>query len=132
MVTYELTILTWNRFAQYYRGWFMNMDLYQHTYAALCELTNPDLPVLELGCGPGIITYHIIQAHPDIRIMATDASAAMIALTPETFSGATYAQLDCRYLSIIEGSFGMIIAGFCLPYLATAEARKWIGDMNDE
>ncbi len=47
--------------------------------------------VLELGCGSGLLTRHLVEA--EHRVVATDASPAMLALAPETAPGADVRQL---------------------------------------
>src|SRR5918997_2770853 len=42
--------------------------------------------VLELGCGSGLLTRHLVDAGH--RVLATDASPAMVELTREYASGA--------------------------------------------
>jgi SAM-dependent methyltransferase len=47
--------------------------------------------VLELGCGSGLLTRHLVEAGH--RVVATDASPAMLALARETAPGAEVRQL---------------------------------------
>jgi SAM-dependent methyltransferase len=39
-----------------------------------------DSPILDLGCGPGDVTFRFARCFPDVRINAIDGSAAMIEL----------------------------------------------------
>ncbi len=47
--------------------------------------------VLELGCGSGLLTRHLVEARH--RVLATDASPAMLALAGETAPGAEVRRL---------------------------------------
>jgi trans-aconitate methyltransferase len=52
------------------------VEEFQATFA-FCTL---DGPLLDLGCGPGDITFRFAQAFPRARLLAVDGSPAMIAL----------------------------------------------------
>ena len=68
---YTETHTTWNKIAQLYEDKFMELELYTDTYVRFCDLlSKPDASVLEIGCGPGNITRHILNSKPKIKVLA--------------------------------------------------------------
>jgi SAM-dependent methyltransferase len=71
--------------------------------------------VLEVGCGSGLLTRHLVAAGH--RVVATDASPAMIALAREVVSGAE----DIRVLALPEDPMppadAVVSVGHVLNYL---------------
>ncbi len=70
--------------------------------------------VLELGCGSGILTRYLIEAGH--RVVATDASPAMLALAGETAPGAEVRQLVLPDDSLPECD-AVVSVGHVLSYL---------------
>ncbi|MEM7394206.1 MAG: class I SAM-dependent methyltransferase [Verrucomicrobiota bacterium] len=77
-------------------------------------------PVLDIGCGPGDITFRFARAWPEARFVAVDASAAMLkpallrrAEAPESFGNIDFREAwfpgpdipDEDYSAIISSSF---------------------------
>jgi len=75
--------------------------------------------VLELGCGSGLLTRHLVDAGH--RVIATDASPAMLDLARETAPGA-----DVRLLVLpddpLPDADAVVGVGHVLNYLPDAEA----------
>src|SRR5690349_24023456 len=75
--------------------------------------------VLELGCGSGLLTRHLVEAGH--RVIATDASPAMLDLARETAPGA-----DVRLLVLpddpLPDADAVVGVGHVLNYLPDAEA----------
>jgi SAM-dependent methyltransferase len=76
--------------------------------------------VLELGCGSGLLTRHLLDTGH--RVLATDASPAMLDLAREVASEAE----DVRSLVLpddpIPAADAIVSVGHCLNYLADAPA----------
>jgi SAM-dependent methyltransferase len=70
--------------------------------------------VLELGCGSGLLTRHLVEAGH--RVVATDASPAMLALVRETAPGAEVRQLVLPDDLLREGD-AVVSVGHVLSYL---------------
>lgn len=69
-----------------------------------------DARVLELGCGAGRITQHLIAL--GAHVVGIDVSPAMIAHCERTLPDATFLVADMRDLSTCEGSeFDVVVAG---------------------
>ena len=126
---YKETQKTWNKIAQLYEDKFMELNLYDDTYKSFCNLLlKPDADVLEIGCGPGNITQHLLQLKPQLQILATDVSKDMISLAAKNNPGIDTQVLDCRHLDIIAQKFDGIMCGFTIPYLSAADCNKLISD----
>ena len=116
---YLETHKTWNNIAQLYEDKFMKFDLYNDTYKSFCDLLlRPDASVLEIGCGPGNITRHILDLNPKLKVLATDISKNMIDLAKRNNPEVEIQVLDCRNLKRINTKFDGIICGFTIPYLS--------------
>lgn len=128
MNPYQETFTTWNKIAQLYQDKFMDLDLYDDTYAAFCELLPGQAKVLELGCGPGNITRYLLNKRPDLQLDATDVAPNMVALAQQNNPAAHCSVLDCRQLNAVRARYDAIVCGFCIPYLSEEDVEKLIGD----
>lgn len=128
---YRETHITWNNIAQLYEERFMEFDLYDDTYNRFCELlAKPDGSVLEIGCGPGNITRHILSIKPRLKVLATDISKNMIDLAKKNNPSVDVQVLDCRNLEYIHNKFDGVICGFTIPYLSKRDCKKLIFDFS--
>jgi ubiquinone/menaquinone biosynthesis C-methylase UbiE len=129
---YLETHKTWNNIAQLYEDKFMKLELYNDTYKSFCDLLlRPDASVLEIGCGPGNITRHILDLNPKLKVLATDISKNMIDLAKRNNPEVEIQILDCRNLKTINSKFDCIICGFTIPYLSKLDCSKLISDCSN-
>lgn len=129
---YQETFKTWNKIAQLYEDIFMDLDLYNDTYALFCEsLSKANSSILEIGCGPGNITKHLTQQLPNSTITATDVSENMVALAKKNNPTVICKVLDCRNITEINQPFDGIICGFTIPYLSNTDCKKLLIDCYD-
>ena len=127
MDRYKTTFQTWNRVASAYQDKFMDLDLYNDTYDLFCGLTEkPTTQILEIGCGPGNITRHLLTQRPDYRIEAIDVAPNMVKLAQENNPTAQVHLMDCREIDRLTTRFDAVMCGFCLPYLSKEDAAKLI------
>jgi SAM-dependent methyltransferase len=75
--------------------------------------------VLEVGCGSGLLTRYLLDAGH--RVVATDASPAMLDLAPRTVAGADLRRLTLPDDPIPEAD-AIVGVGHALNYLPSAEA----------
>jgi len=75
--------------------------------------------ILELGCGSGLLTRYLVKAGH--RVVATDASQAMLALARQTAPGAQVRQLVLPDDSLPECD-AVVSIGHVLSYLADESA----------
>jgi ubiquinone/menaquinone biosynthesis C-methylase UbiE len=129
MEHYEETHKTWNSVAQRYEDAFMDLDIYNDSYDRFCELLpNDEAAILEIGCGPGNITKHLLDRHPLFDILATDVAPNMITLVQKNVPKARSQQLDARNLNTISEKFHGMMCGFTLPYLSRLDTIQLIKD----
>tara|TARA_R110002050_G_scaffold300586_1_gene470627 strand:+ start:1235 stop:1870 length:636 start_codon:yes stop_codon:yes gene_type:complete len=124
---YVETHKTWNKIAQSYQDKFMKLGLYNDTYMRFCNLLpKANASVLEIGCGPGNITRHILDLNPKLTILATDISKNMVDLAKRNNPEVETQVLDCRNLQSINAKFDGIICGFTIPYISKNDCSKLI------
>lgn len=129
MDNYNITFETWNKVASLYQDKFMNLDLYNETYDLFCKLINKrDAHILEIGCGPGNITKHLVSTRPDFKLLAIDVAPNMIKLARRNNPTVDCKVMDCRTINTIYEKFDGIICGFCIPYLSAEDSSKLITD----
>lgn len=80
--------------------------------------------VLDLGCGPGEVTFRFARRFPAAAFMAVDASAAMIALAHERKKSAEAAGANISFIEMSLSSglvprraYDVIISTSCLHHL---------------
>lgn len=132
MSHYEKTAQHWNQLAALYEEKFMHLDLYNASYDIFCnQLKKPDAALLEIGCGPGNITRHLLSQRPDLRIHATDVAPSMLARAQENNPGITAEVLDARDVYRLEKTFDGIVCGFVIAYLLPEDTEKFISSLPD-
>ncbi|HMT28706.1 MAG TPA: class I SAM-dependent methyltransferase [Bacteroidia bacterium] len=118
-----------NKYAREYQEKFMDVSLYHESFTLFCNnLKKQNAEILELACGPGNITWYLLNSRPDLVITGTDLSPNMIELAKENNPQADFHVMDCRDISKITTPYDGIMAGFCFPYLNKTEAIKFIQD----
>lgn len=125
----EETLSTWNKVAQLYQERFMDLTLYDESYALFCSLIEKsNASILEIGCGPGNITKHLAKLRQDFIVQGIDFAPNMIELAKKNIPTATFEVRDAKDILELNKCFDGIIAGFCLPYLTNKESNKLIAD----
>ncbi|ESU18783.1 methyltransferase family protein [Flavobacterium cauense R2A-7] len=125
----QKAVEVFNKCANLYEERFMDFDLYNDTFDLFCKsIENQNAAVLELACGPGNITKHLLQQRPDFKILGTDLAPNMIELAQKNNPTATFQLLDCRDSLKLNKIFDGIMCGFGLPYLSKEEAIQLIKD----
>jgi ubiquinone/menaquinone biosynthesis C-methylase UbiE len=126
MDKYKETFTTWNKVAKIYQDKFMDLELYNDTYASFCKRLAPTASILELWCGPGNVTRHLLNYSPDFKVLATDMAPNMIELAKSNVPAAEFKILDARNLRGASENFDAILLGFCIPYLSKEDCEKWV------
>ena len=118
-----------NKLATHYQSKFMDVGLYADTLNLFCKsIAKKDADVLELACGPGNITKHLLSKRPDFKILGTDLAPNMIELAKANNPTASFEVMDCRDIDKLTKKYDGVMCGFCLPYLTKEEAIKLITD----
>lgn len=115
---YRLNIQGWDRLASQYQQRFMDLDIYNKSYALFCKLVEKkDALILEIGCGPGNICKYMRSIRRDFHFLETDVSPEMIKLSEKNNPHQEFLLLDAREIKRLNRKFDGIICGFCVPYL---------------
>ena len=105
------------------------MDKYQETFDVFLDLIpKTNSSVLEIGCGPGNITKHLLTKNTDLKIKGIDISENMIELAAKNNPSAEFEIMDTREIHYINDNFYGIVCGFCIPYLSQLDCLKLITD----
>ena len=83
-----------------------------------------DSPILDLGCGPGDVTFRFARSFPDVQINAVDGSAAMIELAAKRLADENDVGSKIHFIEgLIPGetipmaNYGLIISTSFLHHL---------------
>ena len=107
----------------------MYLDLYNNSYDILSKmLTKENAKILEVGCGPGNITKHLLSKRPDLFIEGIDYAPNMIELAKINNPTAKFKVMDCRQIDKITAKFDGIVCGFCIPYLSHPDCINFLTD----
>lgn len=127
MDTGKIAKTLFNKYAQPYQDKFMDAETYVDTYTAFCKLVQPkEAAILEVACGPGNITRHLLARRPDFKLLGIDLADKMIDLARINNPGAEFRVMDGRNIGELEQQFDGILCGFGLPYLSQEEAHQFI------
>ena len=86
--------------------------------------------ILELAAGTGVVTRHLVAAHPDAHVTATDLNQAMVELGRTRVPQAEWRQADALALPFDDSEqFDLIVCQFGVMFFpdkraAFAEARR--------
>lgn len=125
----QKAVKLFDKHANLYQDKFMYFDLYNDTFDFFCDaIEKRHATILELACGPGNITKHLLEKRPDFQILGTDLAPRMIELAQSNNSSASFQLLDCRNFLQLNKTFDGIVCGFGLPYLSKEDATQLIKD----
>ena len=116
----------WDRIApRYSKQSIADPESYEKKLAATQAMMQPDMTVLELGCGTG--STALMHAPYVAQIVATDVSSAMIAIGREKATEAGIDNVDFQQASVEEfeapdGHFDMVLALNLLHLVPDREA----------
>ena len=89
------------------------------------SIADPDLPILDLGCGSGEpVARDLIAARR--QVVGVDSSPTLISICRDRFPGATWVVEDMRRLELGDG-FGGIIAWHSLFHLTAEDQETMFG-----
>ncbi|MFB4317202.1 methyltransferase domain-containing protein [Actinomadura sp. 21ATH] len=77
----------------------------------------PGSSVLEVGCGVGAQTAHLVRNSPGARLVAVDVSAESLAQARERVAGVEWHRADLFDLPFADGTFDHLFVCFVLEHL---------------
>ncbi|HLO94782.1 MAG TPA: class I SAM-dependent methyltransferase [Burkholderiaceae bacterium] len=115
-----------DQLAALYQSKYMDLDLYDESYALLARPLPQQARVLDAACGPGTVARRLMAWRPDLQLLGVDLAPRMVELARVAVPAARFEVGDCRRLPGEDGSWDAIVCAFGLPYLSPAEARDFI------
>jgi trans-aconitate methyltransferase len=103
---------------------FMDVSRYQAALDVFMSSLPQDVPVLEVGCGPGNITRYLLDRRPDLHIRGIDLAPAMVDHARQHCPEAEFQQGDARSIDQLKGPYSGVVCGFLLPYLSVADTAQ--------
>ena len=141
MDDYQVTIDTFNRSAELYEEKFLENEVYGETYRDFFELIEPNQKsLLDIGCGPGSVSFYLANRIPDLRVTGIDPAPRMVELAQANVPKGKFYQIDARGFTqqldeqtSDEGNrcFDLIACAFCIPYLVPEDVQKLIAECAD-
>lgn len=111
-----------DKHARAYQEKFMSLRIYDAWYERLLHYLHADDRVLDIACGPGVVSAYLVNKIAGLQVEGVDASANMITLAKSNIPEGTFMVKDCRDLSDLHGPYDGIICAFCIPYLNPSES----------
>lgn len=125
----QVAVSVFNQRAESYAHKYMDVTMYSKSFEFLCNtIQNSEANILDVACGPGNISKHIINKRPDWKINGIDLAPQMIQLARDNNPTANFIVGDCRDLLSLPQNYDAIISGFFFPYLSKAEVVQFISD----
>jgi len=119
-----------------WRGWFERWEAMQNCYIPRrmdrfdLMFKLPGLPresevqILDLGCGPGSLSFYALQQYPNARIVAADFDPVLLAMGQQVAKGTTdrieFRRVDIReaeWWKLYEGRFDLVVSATALHWL---------------
>jgi ubiquinone/menaquinone biosynthesis C-methylase UbiE len=122
-------IAVFDKRAADYQSRYMDVSNYRDTLDIFCNALTPNAHVLELACGPGNMTRHLLDKRPDFKICGSDLAPNMVALAKTNNPEADFTVADMRKINQIREKFNGLICGFGLPYLSKEETLTFIAEL---
>ncbi len=124
----KIAVGIFDKLATGYQDKFMDVSLYSDSFDFFLKHIKQNASIVELACGPGNITQHLLNKRPDLKILGTDLSPNMISLAGINNPTAEFKLMDCRAIDSLNETYDAVMCGFCLPYLSKEEAIQLIVD----
>ncbi|WP_418064518.1 class I SAM-dependent methyltransferase [Pimelobacter simplex] len=87
----------------------------------------PDAPVLDVGCGPGMLTAELVRRRGAPLVAAVDPVASFVAATAAAHPGADVRAASAETLPFADAAFGATLAQLVVNFMSDPAAG--IGEM---
>lgn len=78
---------------------------------------DPGVRVLDVGCGPGMLTCVLAQRHGEDRVSAVDPSEAFVTATAASYPSADVRRATAEELPFADDSFGAALAQLVVHFM---------------
>lgn len=123
--------LAFGQYAQMYADKYFNVEHYQNALKAFYEHSDPNGNYLDIACGPGNLTSHLLTQYPSANVLGIDIADKMLELAKKFNPTAHFKNASCENLLSVNQKFDGILCGFVLPYLNRTEVQKLIQDVSE-
>ena len=93
----------------------------------LLERRGRELPVADVGCGPGHVAGWL--ASEGAEVVGIDLSAAMVEVGRRAFPAVEFRQGDLLALPASDGEFGVVLALYCIIHLTADELERALAEL---
>jgi ubiquinone/menaquinone biosynthesis C-methylase UbiE len=127
--TCQISVSTFDRFAETYAGKYLALDTYDAYYREFCARVAPQGAVLDVACGPGNVSAFLARERPDLQVLGIDLAPNMVRLAQAHVPSASFVVHDCRHLVDLGRVFDGIAYAFGLNYLDQEDAKQFFGSL---
>ena len=131
MDTCQVSVDTFDRFAERYAQKYLALDTYDVYYRQFClHVSRQGATVLDVACGPGNVSAFLVRERPDLHVLGIDLAPSMIRLAKTQVPAANFLVHDCRHLVELGRVFDGIAYAFGLNYLNKEDAQHFFESLS--
>ena len=95
--------------ANIYVDKYFSVEYYQDALNVFYTHSNPEGHYLDMACGPGNLTSHLLAHLPNAKALGIDIAEEMLTLAKKLNPNAEFDNIDCTDLSSIDQKFDGIL-----------------------
>jgi ubiquinone/menaquinone biosynthesis C-methylase UbiE len=131
MDTCQISVNTFDRFAERYAQKYLALDTYDDYYRQFClHVSRQGATVLDVACGPGNVSAYLARERPDLQVLGIDLAPSMVRLAQTHVPSASFLVHDCRHLADLDRVFDGIAYAFGLNYLNKEDAEQFFESLS--
>ena len=131
MDTCQISVNTFDRFAERYAQKYLALDTYDDYYRQFClHVSRQGANVLDVACGPGNVSAYLVRERPDLQVLGIDLAPSMVRLAQTHVLSASFLVHDCRHLADLGRVFDGIAYAFGLNYLNKEDAEQFFESLS--
>ena len=131
MDTCQISVNTFDRFAETYAGKYLALDMYDAYYREFCShVARQGATILDVACGPGNVSAFLVRERPDLQVLGIDLAPNMVRLAQAHVPSASFLVHDCRHLVDLGRVFDGIAYAFGLNYLKQEDAEQFFRSLS--
>lgn len=115
-----------NKLADSYQERFFSVESYRESLLAFLSYLKDNASILDVACGPGNISYFLLNQKPALRLLGIDLAPNMIQLARINNPNAVFKVHDAMEIDKLDSNFDAIVIGFLFPYLSMDQVRLFL------